>query len=85
MKLNLILPMATALALVSIQPATAQNAPGSPNGILSQEFQLQKHPQLEFPASAPDPKYQHGVSAMRKRGDLGDPDNSCNLQCPDSN
>ncbi len=65
--------------------AFAQNAPGVPGGILQDEFQLQQHPQLEFAASAPSNKYQHGAaSKARKQGDLGDP-NGCNLQCPNDN
>jgi hypothetical protein len=60
----------------------AQNAPGVPDGILQDQFQIQEHPQLEFAASAPSRKYQHGApSRMRKQGDLGD-QNGCNLQCP---
>lgn len=61
--------------------AFAQNTPGQPDGILQDQFRLQQHPQLQFAASGPDDKYQHGVSSKRKRGDLGDP-NGCNLQCP---
>ena len=34
-----------------------------------------------FAASAPSDKYQRGTSAMRRRGDAGDP-NGCNLKCP---
>ena len=65
--------------------AFAQNAPGEPGGILQDQFQLQQHPQLEFAASAPSKKYQHGPETKaRKQGDLGDP-NGCNLQCPDDN
>ncbi|RDU97074.1 hypothetical protein [Trinickia dinghuensis] len=62
--------------------AFAQNTPGVPGGILSDQFQIQQHPQLEFAASAPSKKYQNHTSKMRKKGDLGDP-NGCNLQCPD--
>jgi hypothetical protein len=37
---------------------------------------------MPFAASAPSDKYQSDKkSAMRKRGDLGDP-NGCNLRCP---
>lgn len=62
--------------------AFAQNSPGVPGGILQDQFQLQQHPQLEFAASAPSKKYQHGPETkMRKQGDLGNPD-GCNLQCP---
>jgi hypothetical protein len=68
-------------ATVSI--AFAQNSPGVPGGILNDEFHLQEHPQLPFAASAPSNKYQSDKkSAMRKKGDLGDP-NGCNLQCPE--
>ncbi|HEV3430232.1 MAG TPA: hypothetical protein VG320_20320 [Paraburkholderia sp.] len=77
---------ATAGALfATIDVAFAQNSPGVPGGILTDEFRLQEHPQLQFAASAPSAKYQHGkASAMRKKGDLGDP-NGCNLQCPQDN
>jgi hypothetical protein len=71
------------LATVSI--AFAQNSPGVPGGILNDEFRLQEHPQLQFAASAPSDKYQHGKpSAKRRKGDMGDP-NGCNLQCPGDN
>ncbi|RDK04352.1 hypothetical protein [Paraburkholderia lacunae] len=74
---------ATAGALLAAVPvAFAQNAPGVPGGILQEQFRLAEHPQMPFAASAPSDKYQSGKkSAMRKRGDLGDP-NGCNLQCP---
>ncbi|MBC8739074.1 hypothetical protein F6X40_20180 [Paraburkholderia sp. UCT31] len=67
-------------ATVSI--AYAQNSPGVPGGILTDEFRINEHPQMPFAASAPSDKYQHGQrSKARKRGDMGDP-NGCNLQCP---
>ena len=77
---------ATAGALfATISIAFTQNSPGVPGGILSDEFRLQAHPQMQFAASAPSEKYQHGKpSAKRRRGDLGDPD-GCNLQCPQDN
>jgi hypothetical protein len=60
----------------------AQNSPGVPGGILQDQFRLAEHPQMPFAASAPTDKYQSDKkSAMRKRGDNGDP-NGCNLQCP---
>jgi hypothetical protein len=63
--------------------AFAQNSPGVPDGILTDGFHLQEHPQMPFAASAPSNKYQSDKkSAMRKKGDAGDP-NGCNLQCPD--
>lgn len=66
----------------TVPAASAQNSPGVPGGILTDEFRLNEHPQMPFAASAPSAKYQHGKkSAARKRGDLGDP-NGCNLQCP---
>ncbi|HZZ09837.1 MAG TPA: hypothetical protein VFE79_04040 [Paraburkholderia sp.] len=62
--------------------AFAQNSPGVPGGILQDQFRLAEHPQMPFAASAPSGKYQSDKkSAMRKRGDNGDP-NGCNLQCP---
>jgi hypothetical protein len=74
---------ATAGALLATAPvAFAQNSPGVPGGILQDEFRLAEHPQMPFAASAPSDKYQSNKkSAMRKRGDNGDP-NGCNLQCP---
>ncbi|AXF15198.1 hypothetical protein [Paraburkholderia caledonica] len=71
------------LLLVTIPPvAFAQNSPGVPGGILQEQFRLAEHPQMPFAASAPSDKYQSDKkSAMRKRGDLGDP-NGCNLRCP---
>jgi hypothetical protein len=71
--------IAGAIAFVPV--AFAQNSPGLPDGILQDQFRLQEHPQMQFAASAPDNKFQHGVSKARKRGDDGDP-NGCNLQCP---
>jgi hypothetical protein len=74
---------ATAGVLLATVPvAFAQNSPGVPGGILQDQFRLAEHPQLPFAASAPSDKYQSDKkSAMRKRGDNGDP-NGCNLQCP---
>jgi hypothetical protein len=84
--LNVCAAAATAGALLAtVSVAFAQNSPGVPDGILSDEFRLQAHPQLPFAASAPSNKYQHGApSEMRKKGDMGDPD-GCNLQCPTDN
>ncbi len=81
--LNVCLAAASAAALcATVSVAFAQNSPGIPGGILNDQFRLQEHPQLQFAASAPSGKYQHGApSQMRKKGDLGDPD-GCNLQCP---
>jgi len=81
--LNVCAAAATAGALLAtVSIAFAQNSPGVPGGILNDEFKLQAHPQLQFAASAPSDKYQHGKpSAMRRKGDMGDPD-GCNLQCP---
>jgi hypothetical protein len=77
---------ATAAALfATFNLAFAQNSPGVPGGILSDQFKFNEHPQMQFAASAPSAKYQHGKpSAARKKGDLGDPD-GCNLQCPQDN
>ncbi|KAH0437581.1 hypothetical protein [Paraburkholderia fungorum] len=77
---------ATAGALLAtVSVAFAQNSPGVPGGILSDEFHLQEHPQMQFAASAPTKKYQRGApSELRRKGDDGDPD-GCNLQCPDDN
>ena len=85
--MKFLLNCCVAVATVGVVVATAsvafaQNSPGVPGGILSDEFRLQQHPDLPFAASAPSAKYQHGKpSALRRRGDLGDP-NGCNLQCP---
>jgi hypothetical protein len=73
---------ATGVLFATASVAFAQNSPGVPGGILQDEFRLDQHPQMPFAASAPSDKYQSDKkSAMRKRGDLGDP-NGCNLQCP---
>jgi hypothetical protein len=76
--------VATAGAIfATVSIAFAQNSPGVPGGILTDEFHLQEHPQLPFGASEASNKFQSDKkSAMRKRGDLGDP-NGCNLQCPE--
>jgi hypothetical protein len=68
--------------LATVPVAFAQNSPGVPGGILQDQFRLAEHPQMPFAASASSDKYQSNKkSAMRKRGDNGDP-NGCNLQCP---
>jgi len=84
--LNVCAAAATAGALfATVSIAFAQNSPGLPGGILTDEFRLQEHPQMPFAASAPSDKYQHGrPSAKRRKGDMGDP-NGCNLQCPGDN
>ena len=70
------------MLLATVSVAFAQNSPGVPGGILQDQFRLAEHPQMPFAASAPSDKYQSNKkSAMRKRGDNGDP-NGCNLQCP---
>lgn len=84
--MKLLLSIAALIAFVVsavgfVPVAFAQNSPGVPGGILQDQFRLKEHPQLQFAASAPSDKYQNGVSAKRKRGDMGDP-NGCNLQCP---
>ena len=56
-------------AVAFVPVAFAQNSPGVPGGILQDQFRLQEHPQLQFPASAPSDKYQNRVSKARKRGD----------------
>ncbi|RQR64128.1 hypothetical protein DIE19_08200 [Burkholderia sp. Bp9126] len=85
MKLSVPLSAAalTAGLLIAVSPfALAQNSPGVPGGILSEQFRLNEHPQMPFAASAPSKKYQSGKkSAMRRKADLGDP-NGCNLKCP---
>ena len=81
MKPRLIILLAGALAFTPLG-VCAQYSPGSPDGVLQQDFQLQKHPQMEFAASAPSVKYQHGTSRRREKADSGDPSgDACNLQC----
>jgi len=80
------LALTSFVAIIGWTSATAfaQNAPGSPDGVLGNlytGFQINTHPDMPFAASAPTTKYQNGTSAARKRGDDGDP-NGCNLQCP---
>jgi hypothetical protein len=73
---------AAGVLLATTSVAFAQNSPGVPGGILQDQFRLAEHPQMPFAASTPSNKYQSDKkSAMRKRGDNGDP-NGCNLQCP---
>ncbi|MGF6922088.1 hypothetical protein [Paraburkholderia sp. 40] len=73
---------AAGVLCATVSVAYAQNSPGVPGGILTDEFRINEHPQMPFAASAPSDKYQHGQrSQARKRGDIGDP-NGCNLQCP---
>ncbi|KAG0193181.1 hypothetical protein DFQ28_006190 [Apophysomyces sp. BC1034] len=72
-----------ALALSSPAVTCAQNKPGVPGGILSDQFRFNAHPQMQFAASAPDPKFQHGApDDRRRRADRGDPSgDACNLKC----
>ncbi|PLZ01120.1 hypothetical protein CY652_17700 [Burkholderia sp. WAC0059] len=81
--LNVCVAAATAGALFATASlAFAQDSPGVPGGILTDQFHLDSHPDMPFAASAPSSKYQHGApSAARLRGDNGDP-NGCNLKCP---
>ena len=67
--------MLTAGLLAAVSPfALAQNSPGVPGGILSEQFRLNEHPQMPFAASAPSQKYQSGKkSTLRRKGDLGIP------------
>ncbi|MDR5855107.1 hypothetical protein P9239_08325 [Caballeronia sp. LZ062] len=84
MKFTLLASLSAALVAgaVSLVPAAfAQNSPGIPGGVLQDNFRINEHPQMPFAASAPSDKYQRGTSAMRRRGDNGDPD-GCNLKCP---
>jgi hypothetical protein len=89
MKMNKAHKILLAACLVSsvsallASPARAQNSPGLPMGVLSDDqFHFNQHPQLPFAASAASQKYQSGKpSDLRKKGDLGDP-NGCNLKCP---
>lgn len=75
--------LAAGTLFATMSVAFAQNSPGVPGGILSDEFRLNEHPQMPFAASAPTKKFQSDKpSKMRKRGDNGDP-NGCNLQCPE--
>lgn len=81
--MKLLIPLASAAVLAATATfAFAQNSPGLPGGILTDEFHLNPHPQMQFAASAPSEKYQSDKkSALRKKGDMGDPD-GCNLKCP---
>ncbi|WP_175944642.1 hypothetical protein [Caballeronia sp. BCC1704] len=84
MKFTLLASLSAALVAgaVYLAPvAFAQNSPGIPGGVLQDNFRINEHPQMPFAASAPSDKYQRGTSAMRRRGDNGDPD-GCNLKCP---
>ena len=87
MKFSLLACSSAALvagAIYLVPVAFAQNSPGVPGGVLQDQFRLNEHPQMQFAASAPSQKYQKGKSAMRRRGDDGDP-NGCNLKCPNDN
>ncbi|SAL54364.1 hypothetical protein AWB73_05910 [Caballeronia turbans] len=84
MKLSLLVCSSAALiagAAYLVPVAFAQNSPGLPGGVLQDQFRFNEHPQMQFAASEPSEKYQKGKSAMRRRGDEGDP-NGCNLKCP---
>lgn len=84
MKFTLLATTSAALvagAIYLVPAAFAQNSPGIPGGVLQDQFRINEHPQMPFAASAPSDKYQRGSSAMRRRGDNGDPD-GCNLKCP---
>ncbi|SAK70935.1 hypothetical protein AWB77_02965 [Caballeronia fortuita] len=85
MKLSLLACSSAALiagAVYLVPVAFAQNSPGMPGGVLQDQFRFNEHPQMQFAASAPSDKFQSDKkSAMRRRGDDGDP-NGCNLKCP---
>ncbi|PPB85127.1 MULTISPECIES: hypothetical protein [Mycetohabitans] len=80
-----LLACAGVVTLVLSLPAEAwaQNKPGVPDGILSDQFRFNEHPQMHFAASAPDSKFQHGPpDERRRRADRGDPSgDACNLKC----
>jgi len=80
----LALATASALLFAAFGPeaAFAQNAPGSPDGVLQQEFQFNQ-PETQWNAKPEGNHFQHKVTKARKAGDDGDP-NGCNLQCPNA-
>jgi hypothetical protein len=83
-RFSFVAPWCAAAAMsCAVSPVAAQNAPGSPDAIIGDEFRLNTHPQMPFAASAPDPKYQHGEpDERRRRADDGDASgDSCNLKC----
>lgn len=68
--------------VVCAPPAFAQYNPGTPDGVLSQGWQLQAHPQLEFAASSTEADKKNKIADQHRKvgADTGKED--CNLQCP---
>jgi hypothetical protein len=67
---------------ISATPAFAQYHPGSPDGVLSQDWELQQHPQLEFAASSTEADKKNKIADQHRKVGAESGKEDCNLQCP---
>lgn len=67
---------------VCATPAFAQYHPGTPDGVLTQTWQLQAHPQLEFAASSTEADKKNAIADKRRKAGADSGKETCNLQCP---
>jgi hypothetical protein len=69
--------------LVCSTGAFAQYRPGTPGGLVTPDWQLQAHPQLEFAASSSAAEKKQAIADQNRKKSFktADPDD-CNLQCP---
>ena len=63
--------------------ALAQYRPGTPDGLVTPDWTLKAHPQLEFAASSSVAEQKQAIADQKRKKSFktGDPDD-CNLQCP---
>jgi hypothetical protein len=63
--------------------ASAQYRPGTPDGLVTPDWKLQQHPQLEFAASATEAERKQAIADRNRQKNFktANPDD-CNLQCP---
>jgi hypothetical protein len=73
---------AACLLTAGIAPAYAQYNPGTPDGVLSQDWKLQEHPQLEFAASSTEADQKNKVADKNRKVGADSGKENCNLQCP---
>jgi len=73
---------ASACALMFCASAHAQYRPGTPDGVVSDDWQLQAHPQLEFAASSTDADQKAKIADKNRKVGADSGKENCNLQCP---
>lgn len=62
--------------------AFAQYRPGSPDGVVPDQWQLQAHPQLEFAASSTEAEQKQRIADKNRKVGADSGKENCNLQCP---